>query len=161
MGLQKPLKPTTDFTKEMFPNQRSPHFIPTFEADWNGRGYTDLEELADRLKSYFGVSSAARVENGSYTGTGTAGEENPNALTFSFAPKLVIIQHAGDGTTYSAARAIFVKGAPYGQAVEKGGEACKVNFVDNYIEWYHANSSPSKATQLNSQGSPYAYIAIG
>lgn len=42
------------------------------------------------------IGGAARIETGSYVGTGTYGSSNPNSLTFGFAPKLFSIY----GTRY-------------------------------------------------------------
>lgn len=41
---------------------------------------------------YLGVlGDKTRIETGSYVGTGTYGESNPNSLTFQFQPKFVVI----------------------------------------------------------------------
>lgn len=49
-----------------------------------GTGVESLSALAEAL-------NGAQVVSGSYVGTGTYGADNPNTLTFSFAPKLVIM----------------------------------------------------------------------
>ncbi|WP_298020986.1 hypothetical protein, partial [uncultured Dysosmobacter sp.] len=61
---------------------------------------TDIETLKTAIAA---VSGAAKIQTGSYVGTGTYGESNPCSLTFDFSPKLVIIQNkAKAGTTYNS-----------------------------------------------------------
>ena len=52
--------------------------------------YTDVEYVATNSKNEI-IGGFTAIETGSYVGTGTYGSSNKNSLTFSFAPRLVIL----------------------------------------------------------------------
>ena len=58
---------------------------PSYLQTLAGVDKTDL--IADLL-------GGAKIETGSYTGTGTYGNSNPNSLTFGFEPKIVFISES-------------------------------------------------------------------
>lgn len=105
------------------------------------------------------IGDKLKAETGSYVGTGTYGSANPNTLTFSFAPKLVIIQPSS--------------GSAYGPMfVRNGVTATAVNYHDTSqtstvtwsnggktLSWY--TQSNMVAFQLNTNNYVYIYIAIG
>lgn len=87
--------------------------------------------------------NTAVMATGSYKGTGTFGQANPNSLTFTFSPEIVIVSGATGSITIS-------------NKVPSGGQS------DGYIQgqkatWY----STSAAKQLNVQGESYSYWAVG
>lgn len=109
------------------------------------------------------VDGKAQVVTGSYVGTGTYGQSNPNTLTFEFEPNIVLIgepvyewQRLGSflllmkDSYYSP---VFINltpsnnGSVYGVVTE---------FSEKSVSWY-ANSSKG---QLNDSGIQYSYIAI-
>lgn len=105
-------------------------------VNWGGSLDKGLELLLPLLNT-------AVMATGSYTGTGTFGQDNPNELTFEFAPEIVIISGASGSITIS-------------NKEPSGGQA------DGYIQgetvtWY----STSAAKQLNTQGELYSYWAVG
>lgn len=57
-------------------------------VEHGGTGVESLEELATELGPILG---AAKIQTGSYVGTGTCGSANPNELTFDFEPKIVML----------------------------------------------------------------------
>lgn len=83
---------------------------------------------------------AAVISVGTYTGTGTFGQDNPNTLEFPTAPTVVTIY--GGGQTLSIS------------STETSGTAY---ISGNTATWY---SETSAADQLNSQGVTYSYVAI-
>ena len=109
------------------------------------------------------LGNKARIETGSYVGTGTYGQSNPNSLTFGFVPKLWGI--LGDYTNNSFSVTPFL--APYGitsvyGAYLAGGTTSttiKVSYSGNTISWY--TEVFSGAEQFNRLNSVYYYVALG
>ena len=54
----------------------------------NGTGAVTLQSPS-QLQSSLGLDQYAKIQTGSYTGTGTYGSSNPNSLTFNFSVKLI------------------------------------------------------------------------
>lgn len=97
--------------------------------------------------------TAPKIETGSYVGTGTYGQANPNTLTFGFAPQLVIFPHISDYNGcpehlmfYVGTRFYEISNGITGTL--EGGE----------LSWY---STMSASEQFNVSGTTYYYIAIG
>ena len=99
------------------------------------------------------LSGFARIETGSYVGTGMYGAANPNTLTFGFAPQLVILPHVDD-----------YNGCPEHVMFYAGTRNYKIaNGITGTLEgrelsWY---STRSASEQFNVSGRTYHYIAIG
>ena len=128
------------------------------------------------------LSGFARIETGSYVGTGTYGASNPNTLTFGFAPKFVIFidngYYNGSRTLYMAlfqkARnlincellpdsygdsAYFLGPSGYnGQQYTDWEEAAWKTNGGKTINWL---STHSDVYQFNEINNTYYYIAIG
>ena len=130
------------------------------------------------------AGGGAKIETGSYLGTGTGGKDNPQSITFSFAPKLVFMlgdiapnggkelflvddsYRAGSLThlTYFAMAADlltteFEIGTGFlfqgnGSTYGKKSEDGKTFY------WYYTGSS-SAAAEFNVQGYTYHWLAIG
>lgn len=83
---------------------------------------------------------AAVISVGTYTGTGTFGQDNPNTLEFPTPPTVVTIYGAGQTLAISSTETS-------GTAYINGTTAT----------WY---SETSAADQLNSQGVTYSYVAV-
>lgn len=111
------------------------------------------------------LGNPAKMETGSYTGTGTSGSSNPNSLTFGFIPEIVfIISAPGEGSYYRADSIIV---ATIGLStsyqdngyIENGvistGRFAKMSGTT--LSWY-GNSSQS---QCNYKNNLYNYIAFG
>lgn len=117
-------------------------------------------------------ADGVKIEAGSYVGTGTHGADNPNSLTFGFAPKfLVMVAYARSSdnalftendmtdnifpvqaalTTYKKNAAWTATGnsTVYGKKSEDG----------KTVFWYHTSGA---SDQFNTSGSTYYYVAIG
>lgn len=102
----------------------------------------------------------AKIQMGSYVGAGTYGSSNPNSLKFNFVPKVVILftntttayEDCGNITTILFGineKAYFTDGTSNG--------ICYLSYQDSTMNWYGKGT----ATQLNSSGKTYYYIAIG
>lgn len=105
-------------------------------VNWGGSLDKSLELLLPLLNT-------AVMATGSYTGTGTFGQDNPNELSFTFDPEIVIVSGASGSITIS-------------NKEPSGGQS------DGYIQnqkatWY----STSAAKQLNIQREQYSYWAVG
>lgn len=66
----------------------SDDLIPFQDVSSGSAGKTTLSALASALQS---VRGYAKIQTGSYVGTGTYGESNPCSLTFTFEPKWIYI----------------------------------------------------------------------
>lgn len=132
-------------------------------AGFNGK-ISDINSGVDN-EITSALSGFARIETGSYVGTGKYGESNPNTLTFGFIPKLVTIS-AGSGYGF----AVIPWGGENGNAFFVGyGTRLKVAHNDDTISWYAregnnsngSTHSPDAEAQMNSKNITYYYIAIG
>lgn len=118
------------------------------------------------------ASGAARVQVGSYVGTGTYGASNKNTLIFGFEPKLVILENA---TGYSG---MMLNGIDYAriQYLAHTQSAFVLSWSGNTLSWYctkayYANGTGAESTtsttnvsaayQYNQSGATYRYVAIG
>jgi len=115
------------------------------EVDAEGYTYTALDPI---------TAFVPRIQTGSYVGTGTSGASNPNSLTLSFEPKMVVIQ--AEGTKH---RTIWFVGASTLQyRLDSGsGWIGTVEATDNSLQWY----ATSAQHQMNTSGQVYDFIAIG
>ena len=116
------------------------------------------------------VSGGAKIQTGSYVGTGTYGQDNPCSLTFDFEPKFVCIIMSGDnqlnggllvytgGTNMNGITAGYISYTVQNVTVSSFG-----------IEWYVTNISQYNAVEIgldakcqnNFFNVTYNYIAIG
>ena len=102
-----------------------------------------------------------RIATGSYVGTGTYGESNPNSLTFDFEPKFVLIFWAENGSPNNAMAFLSADGGcSYNPAGSNGqyyyASIITVNITGNTITWY------ASSLQIQMNGSvKYQYFAIG
>lgn len=138
---------------------------------FNGTDYDTLypKTIASQIpdvysKSYIDsiLKDKARIQTGSYVGTGTYGRDNPCSLTFDFVPKHVQIYAFKDmtknfiGLFYYSPRKMF-----NGQVTDKGRwyvANLPVSVDGNTITWYEGSNADY---QLNSDGASYYYVAIG
>ena len=114
------------------------------------RGGTGVDSLAS-LATALG---AARIQTGSYTGTGTYGESNPCSLTFNFVPKIVIICTQDD--YFATGKSVLVWN---GQVVSINSYSYyKAGVSGKTFSWSATNSAEN---QLNISGIKYSYTAFG
>lgn len=101
--------------------------------------------------------SPQKIETGSYVGTGESGSGNPNSLTFSFVPKVVIIGGTASGTVTMVNAS---GGATYGG---NSSGYLNLSWDDKTVSWYYSGSDTYGVKQFNSnQGDRnYYYLAIG
>lgn len=104
------------------------------------------------------VVRGAMVETTKYTGTGTYGADNPNEVTFSFNPKLVMVS---GGTTraifpYNGYGFFFSGSTSDGSTISALG--LRANWSENTLSWYNTASS---GLQLNAYAVNYEVCAFG
>lgn len=143
-------------------------------GDWqylhspNRSAYPDSGTQDGYEYEYLGIPfdnavTAPKIETGSYVGTGTYGQANPNTLTFGFAPKLVIVTGYGryadeSGSLYYVENTFFM--ALQGKSVSLSNTEIgmvSTTFSGNKLSWYR--SSP--LYQFNTTGKVFDYLAIG
>lgn len=157
------------------------------QGDWEYLNSPDRSAYPDSGVSggyeyqYLGIPfdnavNAAKFVFDKYNGDGTYGADNPNSITFDFAPKLVIIlcqQYSGGRTqhffsegTYQTIVVMdglttdYQKGAvPFiSNAISSNAAYAKKSEDGKTLTWYNtANAN----YQLNYSGTTYCYIAIG
>lgn len=119
-------------------------------------------------------AAGAKIQTGSYVGTGTYGQANPCSLTFDFVPALLIVWNSNINAT--------PRWSPYGYyGSDIGGRDGFVWTVGstenpayqnqaintftqegNTVSWAALSASTTSAAyQFNGAGYLYAYIAIG
>ena len=127
-------------------------------------------EISDVLAQ---LGTKAKIQTGSYVGTGTHGESNPNTLTFDFVPKIVAIFGYSDYSGFMSLAVIntdmpdigyaqyrsayFYGGQTDGQdsgLMQKIGTAKSLN--GKTLSWY----GPTLYFQCNISGNTYYYYAL-
>ena len=110
------------------------------------------DAFAQDLSTIATALGAAKVQAGSYKGTGKSGNGSKNSLTFSFVPKLVIICGNADNVV---GLGVWVNGNS--QLVGGSNYHSVASFSNKTLAWYYSNSGQ----QLNNSGTTYYWIAIG
>lgn len=150
-------------------------------------GYSQQQILSDTTKGVLGlednaipdqafsvlqsaISSGAKIETGSYVGTGKYGQDDPTKITFGFVPKFVLIssrQNDGHWAIFNTEQ-LAAKYKTSGGYIEILGfnstsnHFARINGTE--LEWYASNDSNASYSGLNQQnlsGVTYYYIAIG
>ena len=94
----------------------------------------------------------ARIEVGSYVGTGTYGTLNRCSLTFSSTPKIVFIKASNDARTM-----MLFYGHTRGDSTESTSNKPFTTWDGNTVTWY---ADVSAYLQFNSSGETYNYLAF-
>ena len=115
--------------------------------------------------------NCAKTQTGTYTGTGTRGQSNPNSLTFNFTPEFVLVFSTKAFVAYGSYMAVTFLVYCWGNT-EAGftpvGYDSPTNIYastsNNTMQWYindGGEASIGALRQMNSSGIEYGYIAIG
>lgn len=117
---------------------------------------------ANTTITYLGqLGGGARIEVGSYVGTGTDGSANPNKLTFLFEPKLLIIRNV-----VSSNERLFLSIVKSGRYVSfllsnsgsnVSSNTGEITLSGNTVSWYAGGPN----AQMNASKTTYNYIVIG
>lgn len=127
----------------------------TYVHSTDRNAYPDSGTVDGLTYQYLGIPfqnavTAPKIEMGSYVGTGTDGESNPNSLTFDFVPKFVIIEGRA---TWCYGGVFWVMDTSTGAS----NHTCPASLNDKTLTWY----SYEDDRQLNASGTKYNYVAIG
>ena len=145
-------------------------FNKTF-GDWeyvqsnNRNAYPDSGESGGYEYEYLGVPfdklpTVGAVEIGSYAGTSTYGQNNPNTLTFSKKPKLIILGPTNTGNSVTAGidnTCIILFGITTNFTFGSSDSINHISYSENTMSWYNDNSA---TYQRNYKGYKYYYIVI-
>lgn len=115
---------------------------------------------------YWAKEAGVRIATGSYVGTGTYGEQNPNSLTFPFAPKFVMVYTNAGIYPVAGSAAEMGDCFIWSVGIEKSDLNAKQTFAlaRNTFTWYaktNVGSTQAPINQLNVSGKTYFYFAIG
>lgn len=114
--------------------------------------------------------AGGKIATGTYTGTGKAGESNPNSLTFSFVPKFLIVYASEAGTgafvfmhptsdSYTSEETYGIR-APSSSVTALGQGNFYAKVSGTTISWYHTSAGTQYYFQMNSADTVYHYIAF-
>lgn len=119
-----------------------------------------VDEALGELKTL--IDGRAKIETGSYTGTGTYGSSNPNSLTFGFEPKFVLVGRGWDESANTTWKSLYAIQGMNACEMGSGTETCIVTLSGNTMTWYtNISNSYAKFHQLNNSATTYYYVAIG
>lgn len=103
-----------------------------------------------------------KIATGSYVGTGTYGQDNPNSLTFNFTPQIIFldVRTVKDRNSIPQYYIMF-RGAANAFAKDTSSKNT-LSWTDTGVSWYFGSRDSQAATrQFNQSGVTYHYIAIG
>lgn len=116
----------------------------------DGYEYLSMGQLGDKT----------RIVTGSYVGTGTYGEDNPNSLTFDYLPKILFVYGYSAALDRADAGFIWINEHPIGYTFYLSGNTfqTKVNVTcsGNVVSWYGNSAS----FQANTKNYIYPYFSI-
>ena len=120
-------------------------------------GY-EYEYLGVPLDRAFG---GARIQTGSYIGTGTYGLSNPNSLSFDFNPAFLVVLPEKITSTGTTAGLYMLGGAKTTSYTSGSNDsACDVTWGEKTVSWYSAAGTNSAKFQHNNV-EKYFWVAIG
>lgn len=126
-----------------------------------------LSKLLDAIQTVDG--RAAKIQVGSYVGTGTYGESNPCSLTFNAKPQIVsiVLSNAFDAeksstsiTTINIPRLSETYESNYGFTMQSYApySHARFNNASNTLEWYTTRGNAAIA--YNDASTMYTYIVV-
>ena len=137
--------------------------------DSNHSAYPENGVVDGYEYEYLGVPfdnavGAPKIATGSYAGTGTYGSDNPNSLTFGFAPKMVLICSCNNFAFLTPRSSEFPSSSSddifsiyANSSADRALSFVRKRQNGEMIQWY----STSSANQLNISGTEYYYVALG
>ena len=124
-----------------------------------------IDSVASTLNT--ALASRARIQTGSYVGTGTYGSSNPCSLTFGFSPQLFILFGKANSNANYRDMIIAIKGGTQlaftissgsnPAAAEGSNVGLTFSWGSSTLNWYATNLN----YQLNASGVTYNWLAAG
>lgn len=141
-----------------------------------GTPFATATMLTDEVAALFGMDGSAvpndifsilsvraKIETGTYAGTGTYGADNPSQLTIGENAKMVFIMGtSAEGMVSYAYSGHWINGGGFVQTERTVGNAsgntfCEATYQDGVLSWYDTTNATN---QLNSSFITYAYIVV-
>ena len=164
-------------TSNVFEAYPRPGVYGTLPVSHGGTGQTSLAALASAM-------GAAKIQTGSYVGTGTYGASNPNSLTFGFRANFISItgpelkyQEFSNEVSYEICRLVYsnnylyvlqTEHTVYSSSETYKNTASKIynfSWSDNTFKWNNGMSGTGSTfdsiTQMNHSGTTYYWVAFG
>lgn len=138
-----------------------------FPTSTDSTAYPQDGDVGDCHYTYLGQlgEPGAKIEVGSYVGTGTYGESNPSSIPIKKTTKLVIVQAANLGGLGSqgyywmlCVRGNTASTQTYPNISSPGNYVNVLEWSEETLSWYNNYDS---YYQLNSSAVTYRYLAIG
>lgn len=161
-GSGSPLGKTVTTKREQIPASDWQYLQSSNRSAYPDSGTQDGYEYEYLGIPFDNAVTAPKIETGSYVGTGTYGQANPNTLTFGFVPKLVWICEAN--TRYISTSAgynglWFASWSYLSYLLDSGTTVTRyASLSGKTLSWYESSSA---FNQLNDSEKVYTYIAIG
>lgn len=127
---------------------------------------TMLNDNWDKIDK-FCLNNRALIQQGTYVGTGTYGEENPNELSFNFNPKIIIVISC---SSKEVVQTIMLNGMTNSWVTGQGNlnnpstssagftrAALTISWENQKVVWFSSGSQ----YQLNEAENTFNYVAIG
>ena len=105
------------------------------------------------------ASGRAKIETGSYNGTGVYGSANKNTLSFSLTPKIVVIYRRSTSSGFQMVMPYIYGEHSFWTGTMSTNQEQIVSISGNTMSWYSNGGNASY--QLNVSGLTYYYAAIG
>lgn len=114
--------------------------------------FQQIKTLIDNAQA--SADGKAKIQTGSYVGTGTYGANNPCSLTFDFEPKFMFVTGGVYSGLFDNSNGVVLKVV----ATALVGKSLTISIDGFTIKWYNGESADY---QLNRNGDTYSYVAIG
>ena len=142
-------------TSNVFEAYPRPGVYGTLPVSHGGTGQTSLAALATAM-------GAAKIQTGSYVGTGTYGASNPNSLTFDMRPRILWIwTTVSDESSYNAYGGVLGEDGTFAITINSNNRVSNLTFevtvINNSISWYTTYSYGNQYWQFNQNGRQYLY----
>ena len=127
--------------------------------------FQQIKTLIDNVQA--SADGKARIQTGSYVGTGTYGANNQTVITCGFKPKLVMVfgdyvdnnRYTGDiGIFWGNSGFLISAGSIFGYNYFTGRNEAGIEFTDTGLSLY---STDSDDRQLNKASETFDWIAVG
>ena len=120
--------------------------------------FQQIKTLIDNVQA--SADGKARIQTGSYVGTGTYGASNPCSLTFDLTPKFFCIAGVSDGVKITYGIAVYGSNGLQHTKPSSSTYYANLTWQENGITWY-ADSAYEQFNESTIGTTIYYYIAIG
>ena len=125
--------------------------------------FQQIKTLIDNAQA--SADGKAKIQTGSYVGTGTYGANNPCSLTFDFEPWLLIVENRDGVSYYIESTSDYVHypilNVRCNRMYAAGTSYNIFTWAENSVSWYcPSTGSTASQLQLNQKDTIYNYISI-